>query len=461
MSLNDREKELYELVHAMTLADVRNELEPYSLPTTGTRTSCTQRLFKYKRQQIPKESASKSNRSRRPITRQAAKTQGQAESTQLAQWQDNILRTVTEIQTAATKPPVEASTPLNRMNHYGSEFITQLVRKQKFVGTSIEVVIHEIQRVLAGEELHKPLNKVLERLIPLEKEYGGIVQELIAILPSEDSVNDEVTKWAAFQQQILGVTMLAEQQISIQSEIKDSKRQLSTTSHANPVSSHLRLPKFTLSEFTGNIIQWVSWWDQYKICIHENETLTDRDRFNYLRMYVKGSARRAIEYIEVSGNNYPKAIEALQRRYGRKRLIVEHLVESLLNIEKKDKVEARSLRGLYDVMVSRYRTLEAYEPKLAEAQRILVSILQSKFPDEIRRKWEFQLSKLENEEDDRLVTVEYLFDFLRSHVMSEEATDKSASKPRMSPKKTQSRQRRYAGGIGRESQKKKEKSRTD
>ena len=307
------------------------------------------------------------------------------------------------------------------------------------------MVIHEIQRVLAGEELHKPLNKVLERLIPSEKEYGGIVQELIAILPSEDLVNDEVTKWAAFQQQILGVTLLAKQQISIQSEIEDSKRQLSTTSHANSVSSHLRLPKFTLSEFTGNIIQWVSWWDQYKICIHENETLTDRDRFNYLRMYVKGSARRAIEYIEVSGNNYPKAIEALQRRYGRKRLIVEHLVESLLNIEKKDKVEARSLRGLYDVMVSRYRTLEAYEPKLAEAQRILVPILQSKFPDEIRRKEEFQLSKLENEKDDRLVTVEYLFDFLRSHVMSEEATDKSASKPRMSPKKTQSQQRRYAG----------------
>ena len=86
-------------------------------------------------------------------------------------------------------------------------------------------------------------------------------------------------------------------------------------------------------------------------------------------MYVKGAAKRAIEYIEVSGDNYPKAIEALKRRYGRKHLIGEHLVESLLNIEKKDKVEARSLRGLYDVMVSRYRTLEAYEPKLAEAQQ--------------------------------------------------------------------------------------------
>ena len=136
--------------------------------------------------------------------------------------------------------------------------------------------------------------------------------------------------------------MLAEQQISIRSEIIDSKRQLPTTSHSNPVSSHLRLPKFTLSEFRGNIIQWVSWWDQYKICIHVNQTLTDRDRFNHLQMYVKRAARRAIEYIEVSGDNYPKAIEVLRRRYGRKRFIVEHLLESLLNIEKKDKVEARS-----------------------------------------------------------------------------------------------------------------------
>ena len=241
--------------------------------------------------------------------------------------------------------------------------------------------------------------------------------------------------------------MLAEQQISTQSKIEDSKRQLSTTDHSNPVSSNLRLPKFTLSEFTGNIIQWVSWWDQYKICIHENEALTDRDRFNYLRMYVKGTARRAIEYIEVSGDNYPKAIEALQRRYGRKRLIIEHFVESLLNIEKNDKVEARSLRSLYDVMVSRYRTLESYEPKLGEAQRILVPILQSKLPDEIRRKWEFQLSKFENEEDDQQVTVEYFFGFLRSHVMSEEAMDKSTSKPKTFPYKGQKGQRRKNGVI--------------
>lgn len=90
--------------------------------------------------------------------------------------------------------------------------------------------------------------------------------------------------------------------------------------------------------------------------------------------------------------------------------------------------------GLYEIYMtwscSRYHTLESYGPNLVYAHRILVPILQFKLPNELRRKWEFQLSKLENEEDDLKVTVEYLFEFLRSHVMSEEAAEKSIRKER-------------------------------
>ena len=38
-------------------------------------------------------------------------------------------------------------------------------------------------------------------------------------------------------------------------------------------SSNLKLPRFTLPEFHGNMIEWVSWWDQFKSCIHENNAL--------------------------------------------------------------------------------------------------------------------------------------------------------------------------------------------
>ncbi len=392
--MDEREKALYQEILALTIPDLRNELEHYSLPTTGTRTTCIQRLFKYKRQQLAKESVSKTNKPKR-VMRPTARAQGQAEQSmlqnseveglsqttlqnfdiagpstqsdaqqgstqsfvqsqttpnetlernpkqeysiqdieqrvekipherlavQLAEWQDKFLQTLAESQLTGTKSPVkespcvenngqpvEASTPFKNNDCYEGVGVTQLIRKQRFLATSIGVVIREMRWLIAGDRTHKQLSKALECLNSLEKEYSGVVQELIAILPSEEFVTDEVNRWAAFQQEILEITMLAEQQISTQSEIEDSKRQLSTTEHSNPVSSNLRLPKFTLSEFTGNIIQWVSWWDQYKICIHENEALTDRDRFNYLRMYVKGTARRAIEYIEVSGDKLLQA----------------------------------------------------------------------------------------------------------------------------------------------------------
>ena len=153
-------------------------------------------------------------------------------------------------------------------------------------------------------------------------------------------------------------------------------------------SGNLILPKFTLQEFHGNMIEWVSWWDQFKSCIHENNALSEREKFNYLRVYVKGSARKAIEYIEVTISNYRKAIDALKKRYGRHRLVVEHLVESILNIEKRERVTAQSLRYLYNTLVNRYHTLEQYEPNLEVCHRILVPIFQNKLPNDIRRKWE-------------------------------------------------------------------------
>ena len=75
-------------------------------------------------------------------------------------------------------------------------------------------------------------------------------------------------------------------------------------------------------------------------------------------------------------------------------------------------------------MVNIYHTLESYEPNLKYAHRILVPILQSKLPPEIRRKWELKLSTLESEQDDLKITAEYLFEFLRSYIMSKEAVEK-------------------------------------
>jgi hypothetical protein len=103
----------------------------------------------------------------------------------LAEWQEQFLKVLTETQIAANmspdveKPgvkekgrPLEASTPFNKMSHCDDEGISQLVRKQKFVGTSIEVLMHEMHKLMNDEKSQGRLDKALERLNSLETEYS-------------------------------------------------------------------------------------------------------------------------------------------------------------------------------------------------------------------------------------------------------------------------------------------------
>ena len=396
-TMNEAEQELYQSIYAMTIPDVQNELERYNLLTTGTKTACCQRLYKYKRQFLSqREYKSKTPVVSRITTRSQTRNQAKLTSTKepesmenittqiishpeqrtdyvsqeepesllkkvdvdvkstledfehkieqnlerkfetyMAQMDEKISQMLTykqrdvdlekaqaEITYKATENFPNTSTPVSSKTK-GIE-ITQLLRKQKFFYTTITVVCEEIFHLHRQENSCKEIEKALQRLNSLERDYSSIIQNLV-----EKVTDEELQKWAVLQQRILQVSSLAEKYISTHSDMESEKhRSPSCNDPPISVAGKLRLPKFTLPDFTGNILHWVSWWDQYKTCIHENKTLTDRDRFNYRRMYLKGTAKRAIEFIEVSSDNYSKAIDALQKRFGRKRLVVEHLVDS-------------------------------------------------------------------------------------------------------------------------------------
>ena len=48
------------------------------------------------------------------------------------------------------------------------------------------------------------------------------------------------------------------------------------TPHVNMV----RLPKLSLPHFSGNVTKWATFCDSYSTAIHQNDDLTDIDKFN-------------------------------------------------------------------------------------------------------------------------------------------------------------------------------------
>ena len=91
----------------------------------------------------------------------------------------------------------------------------------------------------------------------------------------------------------------------------------------------VKLPKLTLKRFTGDKTAWSTFWETFESSIHQNTSLSNIDKFNYLSSLLKSSAADAISGLAITSNNYEEAISVLKRRFGNKQLIIsKHMVLS-------------------------------------------------------------------------------------------------------------------------------------
>ena len=93
------------------------------------------------------------------------------------------------------------------------------------------------------------------------------------------------------------------------------------------------MPELKTKKFSGNVQEWTEIWDSYKSAIHDNENLSDVERFTYLRTVLEEPARTAIAGLYRKGANDKTAIELLERRFGNKILVQRAHINKLLNVK--------------------------------------------------------------------------------------------------------------------------------
>ena len=103
----------------------------------------------------------------------------------------------------------------------------------------------------------------------------------------------------------------------------------SSLSHPDPKG--VKLPKLDVPQFSGNILHWTRFWEQFCISVHEPPSLSNTEKFVYLQQPLKGgSARNSIDELSQSGENYTEAVECLKLWYNRPRLIRKAHVKMIL-----------------------------------------------------------------------------------------------------------------------------------
>lgn len=68
------------------------------------------------------------------------------------------------------------------------------------------------------------------------------------------------------------------------------------------------------------------------ILIHQNKTLNEFERFNYLRRYLAGQALAAISGFIFDSETYQEALKILIERYENTQVLISFYIETLVKI---------------------------------------------------------------------------------------------------------------------------------
>ncbi|XP_070546928.1 uncharacterized protein [Ptychodera flava] len=142
------------------------------------------------------------------------------------------------------------------------------------------------------------------------------------------------------------------------------------------------LPKLQLPTFSGDVHQWMTFYDSFKSMVDNDTALEPIQKFHYLRGQLKGEAANVVAGLSISDSNYQRAINALKKRYGQRHKIIHAHIDSLLTMPKPN-YDRTSLRKFYDDIENHIRELENLDITVDKYAVMLERAIWIKLPKKI------------------------------------------------------------------------------
>ena len=137
--------------------------------------------------------------------------------------------------------------------------------------------------------------------------------------------------------------------------------------------------------------------------------------------------------------NYEEAIRILRSRYGNKQALISVHIDKLLNLTPViSSKEIKSVRGLHDEIEINVRSLKNLDIASSHYGPILISIVMSKLPDDIKLIVSRTMASVSTKESDKEWKIDKLIRILKQEIESQEMcyfVTNSSEKPERPHKK--------------------------
>ena len=288
----------------------------------------------------------------------------------------------------------------------------------KIFDTTNELLIKENPDMIQVRSNIQILEQKMQTLTQLDQKY----LDLLLDQDSEDiDLDSEMAVIDEYMCKFSALKMKVEMQVSSSAVELQYKNTPGTspccTQNCN--KSHLKYPNLEFKKFGGDIRDWLSFWSQFKK-YHEDQRLPNEEKLQILIQATipKSRARQIVESYPPIGDNYPKLIECLTRRFGRQDLQIEVYVRELLKLVLTNVSKSTKLNSLYDQIEAQLRSLETLGVTSDTCSAMLFPLVESCLPEELLKIWE--RSTCFNDDDSSKVRLDQLMNFLRKEVESEE-----------------------------------------
>ena len=188
----------------------------------------------------------------------------------------------------------------------------------------------------------------------------------------------------------------------------DSERGERSDRYMNNPTVSVKLPDIKLPDFKGEYEEWMTYRDLFIALIDENESLSNIQKFHYLRGTLSGEALGVIKQIQLTSENYKTAWQRLLDRYNNSRVMIEKYISQLFSLPSAQKGTFKDLRNLLDTTVLCVDALGKLNQPVNHWDMILVHQVSQKLSNQLRLQWESQIKV------NQLPTWQELHDFLNN-----------------------------------------------
>ena len=150
----------------------------------------------------------------------------------------------------------------------------------------------------------------------------------------------------------------------------------------------VKLPFLELKVFSGNLLEWSSFWYIFKSNIHSLEDPAPIQKFLYLRAQIHGETANLVQDLPFTDASYEEANDLLKCTYGRKKRLIQSNLQKIINLQVLEKAVA-GLRKFIAAYQEHIRTLGNLGAYISESDYVFAELVLSKCPINVHDNFEW------------------------------------------------------------------------